>query len=330
MAKPDIICKEFWNNERCADLFNTVLFKGEQLIKPDDLMDMDTDVSSSLEFPKSIEALKKTRDIFKKSKQGVDFLIVGIENQDEINYSMPMRTMIYDGLCYYNQVRDIGINNKKNDIKSGNKAEFLSGMKKTDKINPVITLVIYYGEKPWDGETSLKGMMNSLHPTIMGLVSDYKMNLLEIRNAKEYKFSNPNLELIFDISNELLNGNLEKIKKEYQADILSSEELRFIGYITKSKKFMNSRKEKITMCEALQKWEDKTFKQGRAEGVAEGKAEGIAEGKAEGIAEGKAEGIAEEKRNIAIAFLDIADDETIATKTGLPIEEVEQLRKDNQ
>ncbi len=81
-------------------------------------------------------------------------------------------------------------------------------------------------------------------------------------------------------------------------------------YITKSKKFMNSREEKITMCEALQKWEDQTFEKGIAEGIAEGKAE--------------------EKRNIAIAFLDLADDENIATRTGLTVDEVKQLRKDNQ
>ena len=36
--KPDTILKNFWkNNDRFADLFNTFLFNGEEILKPDDL-----------------------------------------------------------------------------------------------------------------------------------------------------------------------------------------------------------------------------------------------------------------------------------------------------
>lgn len=38
--------------------------------------------------------------------------------------------------------------------------EFLSRMKRTDKFSPVITIVIYYGEEPWDGARSLHEMLN--------------------------------------------------------------------------------------------------------------------------------------------------------------------------
>ncbi len=33
-------------------------------------------------------------------------------------------------------------------------------MKRTDKFSPVITIVIYYGEEPWDGARSLHEMLN--------------------------------------------------------------------------------------------------------------------------------------------------------------------------
>ena len=37
--KPDIILKNYWrDNERFADLFNAVLFGGEQEIQPDELV----------------------------------------------------------------------------------------------------------------------------------------------------------------------------------------------------------------------------------------------------------------------------------------------------
>lgn len=44
---------------------------------------------------------------------------------------------------------------------------------------------------------------------------------------------------------------------------------------------------------------------------------------------GKEEGIKESKKEIAIKLLDILDDETIAEKTGLDIEEVKRLREEN-
>ena len=44
--KNDTISKDFWrNNEHFADLFNAVLFGGEQVVKSDNLEEMDTDVS---------------------------------------------------------------------------------------------------------------------------------------------------------------------------------------------------------------------------------------------------------------------------------------------
>ena len=49
--KPDTILKNFWkNNDRFADLFNTFLFNGKEILKPDDLTEVDTDVSSMLKF----------------------------------------------------------------------------------------------------------------------------------------------------------------------------------------------------------------------------------------------------------------------------------------
>lgn len=38
-------------------------------------------------------------------------------------------------------------------------AEFLSHIKKTDRIMPIINLVLYCGKTPWDGPKSLYDMM---------------------------------------------------------------------------------------------------------------------------------------------------------------------------
>jgi hypothetical protein len=42
--------------------------------------------------------------------------------------------------------------------------EYLSRMKKTDRFMPVITVVVYYGEKSWDAAISLHGILDAERP----------------------------------------------------------------------------------------------------------------------------------------------------------------------
>lgn len=65
--KPDTILKNFWkNNDRFADLFNAFLFHGEEILKADDLTEIDTDVSSMLKFNGHVETIQKIFDVVKK------------------------------------------------------------------------------------------------------------------------------------------------------------------------------------------------------------------------------------------------------------------------
>ena len=92
---PDTILKNFWkDNKRFADLFNACFFDGNPKLNPDDLTEVDTDVSSLLQFHGYAETVKRIVDVVKKSAYGVDFVILGIENQSKIHYAMPLRHML--------------------------------------------------------------------------------------------------------------------------------------------------------------------------------------------------------------------------------------------
>ncbi|MFI3177013.1 MAG: Rpn family recombination-promoting nuclease/putative transposase [Eubacteriales bacterium] len=73
---------------------------------------------------------------------------------------LEVRTMIYDGLGYLNEVKDIKHNHQvtKPKMTSG---EFLGNFRKSDKLTPIITIVVYYGEEPWDGPHCLLDMMKA-------------------------------------------------------------------------------------------------------------------------------------------------------------------------
>ena len=99
--KPDIVLKNYWsNNERFADLFNAVLFHGEQVIKAEELEGEDTEESSILEHKEYAESIQASRDNIKihkrSSAHGVQLVLLGLESQEHIHYAMPMRVMGYD------------------------------------------------------------------------------------------------------------------------------------------------------------------------------------------------------------------------------------------
>ena len=72
IIQEDTILKNFWkNNERFADLFNTFLFNGEEILKPYDLTEVDTDVSSMLKFNGHPETVQKILDVVKKTAYGI-------------------------------------------------------------------------------------------------------------------------------------------------------------------------------------------------------------------------------------------------------------------
>lgn len=84
-VKPDTVLKNFWrDNQRFADVFNTVLFNGKQVLKPEDLKEADTDISSVIKFNNHAETVQQILDVVRKTADGTDFIIWSLENQEKI------------------------------------------------------------------------------------------------------------------------------------------------------------------------------------------------------------------------------------------------------
>ena len=277
--KPDTILKNFWrDNHHFADLFNAALFDGEQVLKPDDLSEADTDVSSFLKFNGHAETVQKVLDVVKKTAYGIDFVIWGLENQSKIHYAMPLRHMIGDGFSYLKEYQEIAAKNRK-DKSFASSDEFLSNMKKTDRLHPMISLCVYYGENPWDGPLCLMDMLE-VPEKIKPLVADYKMNLLELRTSGSLQFHNQDVNTVFDISRSIYERDYNKINTVYKDRLIASELGVVIGAITQSKELIDHALEleqkggQVNMCSALEELK----REGKQEGLQEGKKEGLQEG----------------------------------------------------
>lgn len=144
-------------------------------------------------------------------------------------------------------------------------------MRKEDRLHhrlhPVITLTVYYGEKQWDGPYCLKDMIVEMPEEIAAIFSDYKMNLLEVRNSDRYVFNNTDVQSVFEITRDIFAGHFERIQEKYGNKELGSDLLTVIGQMAGSKELirMSRNREVNNMCTALEKLKEEGKMEGKKE-----------------------------------------------------------------
>lgn len=205
------------NNIIFADAFNFLLYDGEEVIKPDDLRELDTTELTVPYGNNARDPVQKYRDILKIWNAMMDdravYVILGAELQDKVHYGMPVKDGLYDMLGYSKQIAekkrsyrkdsesqvgegDLTIENDVMKIKLTS-AEFLSGLRKGDKLKPIITAVVYLGEDPWDGPRSLFEMLNVQDERLYRFLNDYKLNLISPADIADEEFHKFHTDLGF-------------------------------------------------------------------------------------------------------------------------------------
>ena len=229
-VKPDTVLKTFWkNNQRFADLFNTVLFEGNPILKPNDLKEVDTDVSSIIKFNNHADTVQRILDVVRKTAYGIDFIIWSLENQENIHYAMPLRHMVADSLI---------TTKNRNEKNFDTSDEFLSGLQKGDRLHPVISLCIYYGKEDWDGPFNLVDML-IMPEYLKPLVSDYKMNLIQVRKSEDLCFKDQDINNLFELIRSIYNKDYNSFQRMYKNKELSTELGLTLGSVVNSQRIIN-------------------------------------------------------------------------------------------
>ena len=175
MGTADMVTKEYMReNAVFADAFNYLIYNGKKVIDPAKLKEIDpTEIAlpfgdeekagedkkgkvqetewSSVKngsvrkktagrAGKKTDAVQKYRDILKsaviKQDEKMSYVLLGIENQTDVHYAMPVRNAIYDALQYGRQVADIAAEHRRNkkDFTGKSNGEYLSGFLKEDQV----------------------------------------------------------------------------------------------------------------------------------------------------------------------------------------------------
>ena len=322
MGTADIVTKEYMReNTVFADAFNYLIYNGKKVIDPAKLIEIDsteivlpfgneekvgedkkwevrkTEWSSvkngsvrkknASRVDIKTDAVQRYRDLLKsavvKQDEKTSYVLLGIENQTEVHYAMPVRNAIYDALQYGRQVADIAAEHRRNkkDFLGKSNGEYLSGFFKEDHIRPVITLVIHFGAEEWDGPLSLHEMMATRDMEILSFVENYRIHLIDPAKLTEEeldKFSTSLKEVMGYIK---YSKDKEKLLEFLRTDTRKTIEMnaaRVIKMITNTPIEVSEEMEEIEMCKAIDDLILESESRGRMEGEKKGEAKGEAKG----------------------------------------------------
>ena len=235
---------------------------------------------------KKTDAVQRYRDLLKsavvKQDERTSYVLLGVENQTDVHYAMPVRNAIYDALQYGRQVADIAAEHRRNkkDFSGKNNGEYLSGYLKEDHIRPVITLVIHFGAEEWDGPLSLHEMMSTRDMELLSFVENYRIHLIDPAKLTEEQLDQFSTSLKEVMGYIKYSKNKEQLLKFLQTDTHRSIEMnavRVIKTITNTPIEVSEEEEEIEMCKAIEDLIAESEARGRAEGETRGEAKGMIE-----------------------------------------------------
>ena len=230
MGKFDIDAKQYFGiAAHFADAFNFFLYGGRQVIDPHELKELDA-AEIALPFKdKDRDRIQRQRDLLRAMTDGrAVYVILGSELQSEVHYAMPVKDGLYDMMNYAAQVEKKEQENKAaKNLKPG--AEYLSGLRRGDKLIPVITIVIYTGSEPWDGPLSLHDMLDFKDEVQKAFVPDYKLNIISAADLDDSEFVKFHTEIGYALKLLKHSGtDADKVIEERSHEKVSPETAFFL------------------------------------------------------------------------------------------------------
>ena len=161
-----------------ADISNVNLFDGEDLLHPEELEPLPTELTYKDNYGVIRHHYLDTR--MKAAEHQTDIAVFCVENQSGASNIMPVRDMGYLYSNYTEQIRQMQRENR-----DGCKERFpvTEGIRRDKKLTPVISLVLYYGQEPWDGPEKLSDLLSvseNWKEKLSPLITDHPIRIIHL------------------------------------------------------------------------------------------------------------------------------------------------------
>ncbi|MDO4332480.1 MAG: Rpn family recombination-promoting nuclease/putative transposase [Eubacteriales bacterium] len=277
-----------------ADFCNGCLYEGEKTVLPEELAEVQK-ANDEVMRDRNGRLLKKgrERDVVKLLRKNHHFVMIAVENQDKINYCMPLRCMEYDVADFVKQLRRLK-NRHKEEGGLETAEEYLSGMKETDRLIPIVTILFYHGKGKWNAAMRLKDMLDpiGMDQRLRRLATDYRMRVVNLEDLKEEYFETGLRELIGMMKRRESKEEMRKYYENNRERFCNMDEDTYDLLCTmldlrslsgKKKIYRDAEKETVDMCKAF----DDLVKESEMRGEERGKRLGEKQGEKRGEKRGE-------------------------------------------
>lgn len=275
MGQPDLSEKGLTSHpDVAADIVNVFVYNGKQVIH-------ETDLKPYVTNEAVINTKGKLKGLYRDNcmehiRNGTRYAIFGFENQDDIDYTMPLRVMGYDYSVYARQVAEFIAQNRKKHPDA-----FIHKLLENQKIKPVVTLVFLYQAN----DNSSQMPQELLHMidmpddiSIQKYVSNYKMNFINLQDLsdEQLKSFHSDFAFIAKYLNKHYNKKqlLHELQKESTILVHPKDTLYTLASLTKDNRYLavgeNIKEESTKMCEIADALEKIGYEKGLNIGIETG------------------------------------------------------------
>ena len=253
----DTTCKKLLRDEGCfADLCNYAFFNGRQIIKPEELVSRENDLSTLIGNIDDPTEIKRYRDVVRKASIHGDYVIIGVEHQSTFDKNMIFRILNYDATVYINQVES------------------------KQEVYPVGSFVFYTGDKEWKSPETLKETLKSIPPEMEPYINDWRLPVVGLKTMDPRKLTNQRLKEVVEISQSMLAGNYDSLRENRKIETESFMMAATFTHTNIRRKDLPEGDE-INMCEAMDRLFQNLRNEGELIGLEKGETIGLAKGRQE-------------------------------------------------
>ena len=194
-VKENITVKYMSQKHIFADMLNYFIYGGRQVIGPDSLEELDIREAEALYGGKDGDGqpAQMAGDVMGSLAAMTDgraaYLLLAVEAQPDIYDVMLAENMLYDAFRYAEPVSGAAVSHRcPGGCRGADGDGYLPGFRRQGRILPVVTLVVYFSAREWDGPMSLHEMFGEQDVRVLALVPDYKINLVAPVSIKDDDF----------------------------------------------------------------------------------------------------------------------------------------------
>ena len=158
-------------------------------------------------------------------------------------------------------------------------------MGKRNKLIPVVTVVFYYGEEPWERSVELFDMfdLEGISDEAVEMIQNYKINLIDIHKIESISDMKTSLGSLIELMRTRKNKQeLQRYIENHREflDKTSDELFELIAELLEADWLIEKKKEYVgkgadyTMCTGMKEWLEEVFQDGERKGREVGEQKG--------------------------------------------------------